>query len=216
MSRIVETEGYRFGRLLATEEVSPVFSGVQFKRKRRYLCQCDCGNKIVVQLGNLRSGHTQSCGCLQIEKTSKANTTHGHCKGRTRPDTYSAWAEMSSRCTNPKVEGYPHYGGRGIKVCERWHDYENFLSDMGERPEGMTIERIRVNGDYEPRNCIWANAETQANNTRRNVLIWTGENYTTLARFAKAYGIPYHRFYHQYKTKGIPIEQILLEGNYLD
>lgn len=213
----LKLEGQRFGRLLAIGEVAPIFSGGQFKRKRCYLCKCDCGNETVIRLENLRSGHTQSCGCYMVDQIKKANTTHGHHRARRFTRTYAAWVDMLTRCTNPARNAYIDYGGRGITVCNRWAEsFENFLADMGECPKGKTLERVDVNGDYDYRNCIWADRETQANNTRRNVLIWTGENYTTMARFAKAFGIPYHRFRHQYRKKGIPIEQILLEGNYLE
>ena len=152
-----------------------------------------------------------------IAQIQKANTTHGHHRARRFTRTYAAWVDMLTRCTNPARDAYVDYGGRGITVCDRWKEsFENFLADMGECPKGKTLERVDVDGDYHSRNCIWADRETQANNTRRNVLIWTGENYTTMARFAKAFGIPYKRFYHQYRTKGIPVEQILLEGNYLE
>src|SRR5437762_2841096 len=111
--------------------------------KRRSLCVCECGQSAVVGNGNLLSGKTRSCGC------SKWFSKHGMTQSR----EYSSWEHIIQRCTNPKNSAFKHYGGRGIKVCERWLAFENFLADMGPRPEGTSIERNNRNGDYEPGNC---------------------------------------------------------------
>jgi hypothetical protein len=130
-------------------------------------CQCDCGGvKPAVREDHFKSGHTRSCGCLGLEILLK----HGHgSKGARRSPTYRSWCAMTERCTNPKASSFAHYGGRGIAVCPRWQGgrgFENFLSDMGERPAGTSIDRIDVNGNYTPENCRWADAKTQRANQR--------------------------------------------------
>lgn len=104
--------------------------------------------------------------------TREANgvlVTHGHGSAKNgRTPTYNTWMNMIQRCTNANAPGYKHYGGRGITVCERWLKFENFLADMGERPEGLTLDRIDNDGNYEPGNCRWATCEQQNANRRRS------------------------------------------------
>jgi len=122
----------------------------------------------MVSTGTLRMGSSKSCGC-----TSK-NWCRRH--GMERTATYTCWAAMKARCNNQQSNLYQNYGGRGIKLCDRWHDFINFYADMGEKPKGMTIDRIDVNGDYSPGNCRWADSKTQ-NRNRRNTkyLEYNGE-----------------------------------------
>lgn len=127
----------------------------------RWLCRCSCGVEIAVISGSLRGGNTGSCGCKTAEWRSLKH-------GMTKTPTYRGWHGMRQRCANPKATGFKNYGGRGIKVCERWLDFENFLADMGERPEGRTLDRFPNNdGNYEPGNCRWATSKQQADNKRR-------------------------------------------------
>jgi hypothetical protein len=116
--------------------------------------------------GNLRSGDVRSCGCLQREIIARRNRTHGHSVRGAETPTYRSWKAMHTRCTNPNPSTWAHYGGRGIEICERWRSFESFLEDMGERPEGTSIDRIDVDGNYEPGNCRWATPTEQRANRR--------------------------------------------------
>lgn len=156
MGAFIDLTGQRFGRL-TVQHRSPA------KGQARWLCQCDCGTEKVVPSDRLRLGETRSCGCLHREVTKQNLTTHGLSK----TPTYQIWAGMKKRCYKKTYKDYKDYGGRGISVCAEWIDsFENFLRDMGERPAGMSIERKDTNGNYEPGNCIWADAVTQNRNRR--------------------------------------------------
>lgn len=126
-------------------------------------CHCDCGEVSIVPIAKLKNGHTKSCGCLQSEAASKSNRTHG----MTETSEYSIWCAMMKRCSNSKIAQWKHYGGRGIKVCERWKKFENFISDMGLKPTPKhSIDRKDNNGNYEPGNCRWATSGEQRRNSR--------------------------------------------------
>jgi hypothetical protein len=152
-------------------------------------CVCECGNITRVQGGNLKNGHTKSCGCLNKEVIAERSTSHGHAVDGVHTTTYSSWSNMMTRCNNSTYFRYKDYGGRGIKVCDRWHKFENFLADMGERPEGTTLDRKDNDGDYCLENCRWATPKEQCNNTRRNVWIkYKGET-KNVTQWAKSIGI---------------------------
>ena len=148
----------RFGRLIAIKKVKE-------KYITKYKCMCDCGNEVIIDHGSLQSGRSKSCGCLNREKASENSYKHG-CSGYNETKEYVAWVSMKTRCYNPKANRYEYYGGKGIKVCERWlNSFENFLSDMGPAPTAEhSIDRIDGNGDYEPSNCRWADVYEQRAN----------------------------------------------------
>src|SRR4051812_1318133 len=131
--------GIRFGRL-----VVQIASYDKAGRRNRALCRCDCGEVVKIRHENLVDGHSRSCGCLAREQMSVKMRTHGM---RHTPE-YRTWMSMMTRCYNPNHDSYQHYGGRGILVCERWHKFEHFFSDMGARPSGTSLDRINVNGNY--------------------------------------------------------------------
>lgn len=151
--------GQRFGRLVVIEE-APRYNG-----HIHYKCLCDCGTLTYVQTSNLR-GKTKSCGCLHKE-SSKKNSPYKPTHGLSHLREFGVWTAMHQRCSDTNHNSYKNYGGRGIVVCERWKDFENFFADMGLRPgDEYTIERLENNSNYEPLNCIWATRATQQKNRR--------------------------------------------------
>ena len=151
--------GQRFTRLTALKET--VKNG-----RTAWECICECGNAVVIITGDLLRGHAKSCGCLHIEVNKEGSITHGLSK----TTEYATWCHVNARCSNQNEKSYKNYGGRGIKVCDRWRDsFENFISDMGTKPEtNMSIERIDNDGDYCLENCKWGTAFEQARNKRTN------------------------------------------------
>ena len=148
----IDLTGQRFGRLLVVAESVPR------GRPSRWTCQCDCGVRKSVSIGELRSGGTVSCGCLKRDRL----TTHG----KHATATYRAWVSMIQRCTNPRSQSWDLYGARGITVSDRWKTFEAFLADMGECPRGLSIDRIDNDRGYEPDNCRWVTPLEQARNRR--------------------------------------------------
>lgn len=180
--------GQRFGRLVVLE---PSFRSKN--NSRTFLCQCDCGNKTVAIAAFLPRGMKKSCGCLKIE-TSILNGKKGFKHGRTKYNspTYSTWISMRSRCAEDSTGcHWKSYGAKGIMVCEQWNSFENFLSDMGERPQGKTIDRINPNGNYEPSNCRWATPKQQIRNRSKVKTLTMGTETRPLMEWSEITGIKY-------------------------
>lgn len=169
-----------------------------------WLCRCSCGTEKEVKGGNINKKKTLSCGCLSEDLASVRNSTH---KQSSTP-IYNVWNSMVMRCHNPNVERFLDYGGRGIKVCDRWRKFENFISDMGERPKGMTIERRDNDGDYEPSNCYWAPWSVQAMHKRNTVYLEHLGEKLCLAEWARRLSLDPKLLYSR-KNKGWNDERIL-------
>lgn len=182
-----DLSGQRFGRLLAEYPTEIRKNGHVV-----YRCKCDCGAARRVLAGNLRSGHTQSCGCYAVERISEENGRHY----RSGTRLYRRYTQMLQRCYLPTAPNYKWYGGRGITVCKRWRDgddegstgFECFVKDMGEPPIGTWLEREDNEKGYGPDNCSWSAPKQQMRNTRRAKLItWNGQTMNTI-EWAKVLG----------------------------
>lgn len=180
--------GKKFGKLLVTAE-SDVRVLPNGKRSRVWHCICDCGGNTWVRRAALVNGNTKSCGCYSAEKTRSMFTKHGHSAGGAESPTYYSWHNMMKRCTIPKAKQYSDYGGRGIKICPEWFSFERFLADMGERPDGCTLDRREVDGDYTKENCRWATKATQSRNRRSNRLLTFNGNTMCVTDWAAQIGI---------------------------
>ena len=186
--------GQRFGRLVALREVD---NSAYKSNASMWECRCDCGNVIVTQGSALRSGHTKSCGCLYIELASERATKHGMSHDR----LYQTWADMKQRCSNPRCASYSNYGGRGVSYAEDWNNFETFREyalSVG-YDDTLTIERIDVNGNYEPGNVKFIPLKEQIRNKRNSIhLTYQGET-KTLGEWAAQFGVNRGAAWYRYK-----------------
>lgn len=194
--------GERFGQLRVLSEAG------RRGKQRLFNCICDCGKECVKQLGNLRSGHTKSCGCSRSVTTTKEKARHG----MFGTPTYSSWSSMLTRCNNPNNHKYPDYGGRGITVYKKWHNFEAFYSDMGDRPEGTTLGRIDNNGNYEPLNCEWQGSHEQARNKRNSAIFEYKGIKATLPEHCERLGLNASTVRSRIYTYQWPVEKALSKG----
>jgi len=156
MSKFIDRTGGRYGR----------WTAVNYVGSSTWSCICECGSTRVVPSRDLVAGKSKSCGCLQRELTGDTKRTHGGSSSR----AYQIWVHMRGRCRNPKNERYALYGGRGIDICSRWDSFANFISDMGEPPANLSIDRVDNDRGYYPDNCRWATQKQQVHNSRSTKL----------------------------------------------
>lgn len=184
-------KGVRFGFLVALEELPSDYSKKN-KAIRNILCICNCGNKRSYRLAMLRYGHTKSCGCIKQSEESRRNQSiRARTHGMTDTVEFKTWVAMKKRCTNPSYKNYPLYGGRGITVCKEWYDsFETFYKDLGPRPSPKhSIDRIDVNGNYEPSNCKWSTNKEQSRNKRNNHNVTYNGETKCISAWAEQLGI---------------------------
>lgn len=196
--------GNTFGYFLVESVVGKTSNGTTV-----YLCKCKCGNYKSINVNSLRSGNTLSCGCLKSEINSKKLTTHGLSKST----EYKSWTGIKERCYNKNNRRYGDWGGRGIKMCDRWfNSFENFLHDMGKKPTNHhSIERVDVDGDYCIENCKWATVAEQNDNKRNKITYNLNGHILTIKELANIHGIKERTLYQRLKTYNMPIEKAILK-----
>jgi hypothetical protein len=199
--RFKDLTGMRFGKLVAVEPFKKSWCSKYF-----WKCECDCGKEISCLGSNLLRGNTSSCGCYKDEKIGDLRRSHG------LPNTriFKIWAGIRKRCNNPKCAAYKDYGGRGIKICERWDKFENFYEDMKDGyADNLSLDRFpNVNGDYEPGNCRWATTAEQNRNRRTNVIVEYNGVSKTLTEWQMVTGIRYSTISNRIK-QGWSVEDAL-------
>lgn len=194
--RALELTGLRFGKLLVTKKVTGS------TRPVRWECVCDCGGGSTPSTENLRSGNSSSCGCEKNAVLGRSTTTHGMCGH----PLYATWRAMRERCLNPKNPSYKNYGARGITVCPKWRDnFAAFVADMGERPPGMTVERIDNAKGYFPDNCKWATRSEQTRNTRKNINVTVGATTMCVTDWRTAIGVSRSAFAERVARRGLEV-----------
>lgn len=203
MPAFVDLTGKKFGRLTVVKK----YGRKQPKGPIHWHCICECGNEKIADGESMKRGNVESCGCKQHDRNKSG--TNGRSHGMSQSRQYRIWSHMLGRCNNPTDDGYGDYGGRGIKVCERWHIFENFLEDIkNEYDHSLTIDRIDNNGNYEPSNVRWATQKQQQRNKRSNVLVTVDGETSPMAHFAERYGIRNYHLYHRLKL-GWSLERAL-------
>ena len=197
--RLIDRIGQRYDRLLV---VARAPNASERDTNARWNCKCDCGRMVLAYGQDLARGKVKSCGCLNAERIFK--------HGKSRTLTYNVWKQIFQRCENPKSPSYKNYGARGITVDPSWRDFETFVADMGDCPEGFSIERVNNNGPYCKSNCEWATSKTQRNNTRRNRRLKAFGREQTLMQWVEEFNVPWDRVRSRLRY-GWTLEQALTE-----
>ena len=216
MGKINDLTGRKFGRLTALEYVG------RKNGRTLWRCICDCGNETTAGYSNLLNGITRSCGCLGMESririghNNRTSASLSLCDNLRSHPLYGLWSSMLTRCYNKNSKGYKHYGGRGIKVCDRWKTdnmgFENFLVDMGERPSPLyTLDRVDVDGNYCPENCRWATQTQQSNNRTDSIILFYHGKRVYVKNICDRLHLSYSRVAHQIQ-KGFDINAIIEFG----
>lgn len=200
MPALIDMIGQTFGRLTVVGRSTG-------NTRNHWVCRCECGTVKLVPRSPLVAGRTVSCGCQRREKLIDRSRKHGQCK----TPTWYTWSQMVKRCTHPGASNYEHYGGRGIRVCDAWLSFEGFLADMGVKPDGMSIERKDVNGNYEPGNCIWIPVAEQMANRRDNIRVHVDGKQMALSQACRVLGINYARTITRMRRKGWSFEKAASE-----
>jgi hypothetical protein len=200
MSKLIDLTGQKFGRLIAVRRMSNDKHG-----HRRWLCLCICKNKTIVRSADLENNKTQSCGCLQVEKSIK----HGYARKRKQSGKYQSWKSMIQRCTNHNNKGYKDYGRKGIVVCEEWLQFKNFNKDMPGWKSGLQIDRKNNKKGYYKENCRWATRQQQMRNKRNNCYKTYKGKTQLVVEWAKEYNIPYRTLWSRLYKYGWSMEKAL-------
>ena len=193
--KLLDLTGKRFGRLVVLNKQGHKGKLIAWR------CKCDCGNETVVSVSNLLNNSTKSCGCLAREIYSSVNKTHG----MTNTPLYKTWKNIKTRCYNHKCQKYKNYGGKGISMCKEWlDDFMSFYKWSNENgyETGLTIDRIDVDGNYEPNNCRWVNWKTQQRNKSNNVYVEFNGKKVCLKEYAELKGISYDKARYEVKHCG--------------
>lgn len=191
--------GKRFNRLTVLRRVA------NYRDKPKWLCRCDCGKEVEVLASNLTSNHSKSCGCYNVEQAIKNATKHEMYGTR----LYKIWQDMKRRCESPVELSYKNYGGRGIKVCQEWSEFQPFMDwalNNGYQ-EDLTIDRINVNGNYEPNNCKWSTLKEQARNKRNNYMVSFNGETKPLATWCEIFNLNYNTVYMRLKKYRWSVEE---------
>ncbi len=197
MSRFIDLKNQKFGKLKVLSRSENIGG------RTAWNCICDCGKSTTVRSYSLRGKDTKSCGCINIETSPRKS------HGLTNHLLYNTWLGLNKRCNNKNDPKYKNYGGRGIKVCKRWlHSFPNFLSDMGERPNGLTLDRIDNDGNYEKSNCRWATSTQQKRNTRTTINLTFNGKTQCLFVWARECHLDYNCLYARLK-RGWSVEKTL-------
>jgi len=187
---VKDIRGLRFGKLVVVQ-----FSHIHPKtRYAIWLLRCDCGGVATANCSDLKKGHKATCGCTH------SRLQHGCAKKDKWTRTYRIWTGLSVRCHNRNSRKWKWYGARGIVVCDRWKKFENFIEDMGEPPQGMELDRIDNDGNYEPTNCRWTTRREQMRNTRHNRYLSMGGETMCVASWAERTGLSQQRIYTRLKA----------------
>ena len=213
-ARSVDLTNLKFGRLYVIGIAGKVVNDSGYSRFI-WTCVCSCGNFTHADGRGLRNGKTLSCGCFQAERAAFYHFKHGEASRHRTTIEYKRWSAMKTRCLYPSQPAYKHYGGRGIKICTRWlESFDNFLQDMGRCPDGFTLERKDTNGNYEPRNCVWADQDTQSNNRRNNRILSMNGQSKTVCQWAKFIGVRPQLICDRINKLGWDTERALTEPNH--
>ena len=202
MAKATDLTGQKFTRLIVISRAANKNGRVMWD------CLCDCGNTTATLANSLKRGGTKSCGCLGDEKRIERNTSHG----LSGTPEHKTWDSMKQRCTNPNNIGFNIYGGRGITVCARWENFQNFIDDMGNKPTAAhSIERANNDRGYSPCNCYWADRVAQNNNKRNSRFITFNGKTQTLAQWSKETGIHYNTLFNRL-NQGISMQDVFHQG----